>query len=150
MWGQYYFERNSPYLCLSWRNDERKYIISYSSNVVLRRFGQVVLPYVLTFIILRTKAVHRCTLRRLRGPNRPKNLINNLQKANTFFKSNPMLSLVWDAWRFQDGHQPGVEICFNFGCHVQYRSSFMLKTLKTLKLTTVTNYLAGSFLITKN
>ena len=43
-----------------------------------------------------------------------------------------------------------VEICFNFGCHVQYRSSFMLKTLKTLKLTTVTNYLAGSFFITKN
>ena len=85
MWGQYYFETNSLYLCLSWRNDERKYIISYSSNVVLKRFGQVVLPYVLTFIILRTKAVHRCTLRRLRGPIRPKNPINNLQKAQTHF-----------------------------------------------------------------
>ena len=53
--------------------NERKYIISCSSNVVFKRFEQVVLPYVLTFIILRTEAgteaVHRCTLRRLRGPN---------------------------------------------------------------------------------
>ena len=53
--------------------NETKYIISCSFNVVLKRFGQVVSPYVLTFIILRTEAgteaVHRCTLGRFRGPN---------------------------------------------------------------------------------